>query len=62
MFGGSKAETNQMTARVDHVAHKDTRGDDFCIGTLFLIQVPRTTDSQEITRISRTIDDQNNQI
>lgn len=51
-----------MAARINDVANKDTRCDNFRIWTLFFVQVPRSADTEKISCVSRTVENENDQI
>lgn len=53
--GCTKAECDQLNGGIDHVTDKDTGCHNFRIGTLLLIQVPCTTNAQEVTAITSAI-------
>ena len=62
MRRSSEAIGDQLHAGVDQVADKDARSEDFSIGTLLLVQVPRSTDSQEVTGVSCAVDDDHHDV
>lgn len=62
MFRGAEEISEKLDARVDQVTDEDTRRNDFSIWRLFLVQVPGSTDTQEVTAIPESIENQDDDV
>ena len=58
MFSGAKQEADDLYERVYEVADDDTRRHDLSVRILLLIEVPGTTDTQELAIITSSVQDQ----
>lgn len=62
MGGCAKGVGDQLDRSIDEVTDKHSRGNDFGVLILFLVQVPCASDSEEIACISRPVQDQNDNV
>lgn len=62
MGSRSKAVGDQLHEGVDEVADKDSRGENFSIWTLLLVQVPCSAHTQELTGESCAVKDDDHDV
>lgn len=56
MFSCTKEVRDDLYERVNEVANNNTRGDDFSIWVLLLVEVPRASHPQELAIEASTIE------
>lgn len=59
---GSEHEGDQLDWSVNEETDKHSGRDDFCIRGFFFVQIPCSSDTQEVASITIAVDDQNKQI
>lgn len=62
MLQSTETVADQYYARVDEETDEDSRRYDFQVGTFGLVQVPFSTDTQESSVVTASVDDQHRKI
>jgi hypothetical protein len=62
MLCGSEEIGEQLDASVNQETDVDAGSDDFCIGRLFLVQVPCSSNTQEVTTVTESVENQDNDV
>lgn len=62
VFRGSKEIREELHRGVYQITYKHSRSYNLSIWRLFLVQIPCATDTQEITAISKSIENQNDDV